>query len=425
MDNVQMKKLPKSQVHFEISLPEQHVLALLPEASGLMSQKIEIKGFRKGKVPQDVLEKHVGKERLFEEASYLAIDKAYKMLFKEHALNPVGQPKVEIKKLAAGNPLEFSITVPVHPDVTLPDYRAIAEKARMEKKSPEVKKEEIAETIEYVRKSRRKEVLVAREAKTGDLVELDFEARIAGVKLDGGESRNHPLILGESKFIPGFEENITGMKAGEEKTFSVTVPKDYYQEQLREKILDFKVKINGVYELALPELNDEFAKSLGAFETLVALEESVKENIAKDKETKEVERVRRVFAEELAVKATIDVPDMLVDQEVDTMIAEMRQNIEREGANFDSYLMGIKKTTDDLKKEFRKQADTRVRIALCLKEIAKQENITLDDKDVQAQASQVLARYDEAERSRIDKTLLAQYVSGIMKNEKIFTLLEL
>lgn len=420
-----MKKLPKSQVHFEIALPEQHVLALLSETSGIMSQKIEIKGFRKGKVPQDVLEKHVGKERLFEEASYLAIDRAYKALSKEHALSPVGQPKVEIKKLALGNPLEFTITVAVHPDVTLPDYRAIAGKALAEKKSPEVKKEEIAETIDYVRKSRRKEVLVMREAKTGDLTELDFEARIAGVKLDGGESRNHPLILGESKFIPGFEENIIGMKAGEEKTFPVTVPKDYYQEQLREKILDFKVTVNGVYELALPELNDEFAKSLGAFETLADLEESVKGNITKDKETKEAERVRRVFAEELASKATIDVPDTLVDQEVSTMIAEMRQNIEREGANFDSYLMGIKKTMDDLKKEFRKQADTRVRIALCLGEIAEKENIILDDKEVQLQAAQALARYDEAEHSRIDKTLLAQYVSGIMKNEKVFTLLEL
>ena len=367
----------------------------------------------------------MGKEKLFEEASYLAIDKAYKALFKEHALDPVGQPKVEIQKLAVGNPLEFTITVAVHPDVTLPDYRAIAGKALAEKKAPEVKKEEIAETIEYVRKSRRKEVLVAREARMGDLTELDFEARIAGVKLDGGESRNHPLILGESKFIPGFEENIIGMKAGEEKTFSVTVPKDYYQEQLREKILDFTVKVNGVYELALPELNDEFAKSLGAFETLVALEESVKGNITKDKETKEAERVRRTFAEELAAKATIDVPDMMVDQEVGTMIAEMRQNIEREGANFDSYLMGIKKTTDDLKKEFRTQADTRVRIALCLKEIAKQENIALDEKEVQLQAAQALARYDEAEQSRIDKTLLAQYVSGIMKNEKVFALLEL
>lgn len=425
MDNVQIKKLPKSQVHFEIALPEEHVLALLPEASGIISQKIEIKGFRKGKVPQDVLEKHVGKERLFEEASYLAIDKAYKTLFKEHALNPVAQPKVEIKKLALGNQLEFSITVAVRPDVTLPDYHAIAKDALAEKKELEAKKEEINETIDYVRKSRRKEVLVTREAKTGDLVELDFEARNAGVKIEGGESRNHPLIIGESKFLPGFEENIVGMKAGEEKTFTIIVPKDYYQEILREKVLDFTVKINNVYELTLPELNDEFAKSLGAFESLTALEDNIKENIVKDKEIKEKERLRKIFAEKLADKTTIDVPEVLVDQEVNTMIAEMRQNIEREGANFDSYLMGIKKTTEDLKREFHKQGDTRVRIALCLEEIAKKENIVLDDKEVQTQADQTLARYEEAERTRIDKKLLAQYVSGIMKNEKVFTILEL
>ncbi len=425
MDNVQIKKLPKSQVHFEIALPVEHVLALLPEASGIVSEKIEIKGFRKGKIPQDVLEKHVGKERLFEEASYLAIDKAYKMLFKEHALHPVDQPKVEIKKLAIGNQLEFSITVAVRPEVTLPDYHAIAKDALAEKKAIDIKKEEILETIQYVQKSRRKEVLVTREAKTGDLVELDFETRNAGVKIDGGESRNHPMILGESKFIPGFEENIVNMKAGEEKKFTLTVPKDYYQEILREKVLEFAVKVNGVYELALPELNDEFAKSLGAFETLIALEESVKENLSKDKEIKENERVRRIFAEKLAEKATIDVPDVMVNKEVETIIAEMRQNIEREGANFDSYLMGIKKTTEDLKKDFHKQGTARVRIALCLEEIAKQENSTLDDKDVQEQVKQTLARYDEAEQSRIDKELLAQYVSGIMKNEKVFTLLEL
>ncbi len=410
---------------FEVTLSDAAVSAEMPRAAEALSHKLDIKGFRKGKVPQDILEKHVGKARLFEEAGYSAIEKTYKALFKEHDLHPVGQPKVEIKKLAPGNPLLFSITIALVPDVVLPDYRALAKKAIADRKAVEVKPEEVEETVSHIQKSRRKEVLVARPAKKGDLTELDFEVRIAGVKLDGGDSRNHPVILGESKFIPGFDEYIEGMQAKEEKTFSLKVPEDYYQEQLRGKLLDFAVTVNAVYELALPALDDEFAQSLSAFDTLEALEKDIAQNIRKEKEAKETERIRKLFAEEAAEKATIDLPDMLVDQEVNKMISELEQSVTREDVGFESYLLGIKKTRDDLKKEFRKQAEVRVRVALVLAEIAKRENIELDEADVRRKTEQVLGRYDEREKANIDKALLRQYVSSIMKNESVFKLLEL
>jgi len=408
---------------FEVALPEGAVSAEMPRAAEALSHKLDIKGFRKGKVPQDILEKQVGKARLFEEAGYIAIEKTYKAIFKEHDLNPVGSPKVEIKKCAPGNPLLFSITIALVPEVVLPDYHALAKKALADKKTPELKPEEVQETLAHIQKSRRKEVLVLRPAKKGDLAELDFTVRIAGVKLDGGDSRNHPMILGESKFIPGFEEHIEGMQAKEEKIFSLKVPEDYYQEQLRGKLLDFTVTLNAVYELTLPPLDDAFAKSLGAFETFEALGKDIAENIRKEKEAKEKERIRKLFAEEAAGKATIDLPDMLVDQETNKMISELEASVAREEVDFASYLSGIKKTRDDLKKEFRAGAEVRVRVALILAEIARKENIELDEKEVEAQTEQVLARYDEARKADVDKRLLKQYVSSIMKNEKVFTLL--
>ncbi len=425
MEGVIVKKLPKSQTLFEVVLPEEAVQVEMAAAAEMLSQKADIKGFRKGKAPRDVLERHVGTSRLFEEASYSAIDKIYQSLFKEHALHPVGQPSVEIKKCAPGNPLVFSLTIASYPEIILPDYRAIARKALAEKKTVVVKKEEVEETLSHIQKSRRKEVLVARPARKGDLAELDFETRIAGVKLEGGSSRNHPLLLGESKFIPGFEENIFGMTATEEKTFALTVPNDYYQEPLRGKQLDFTVTLNGVYELTLPELDDAFATSLGAFDTMEKLEENIRSGIQKEKEAQETGRARKLFAEEAAGKAIIDVPDVLVDQEVQKMISEMQNTIEQEGADFAGYCVSIKKTKDDLKKDFRAQADTRVRIALILSEIATKENIELDEKEVEAQVEMMFAKYDEAQKTRIDTRLLKEYVSGIMKNEKVFVLLEI
>jgi len=422
MEGVTQKKLAKSQMFFEVTLTPEVFADAEKKALKAITEHVEIKGFRKGKAPEDMVRRHVGDAKILEEASYQAIDTAYADIVKEYAIHAVGQPKIEVKKAAPGNPFVCTITVAVYPEVKLPDYAAIAQKFSKDLEVPAVKDAEMKEALEWLRKSRRKEVLVTRPAEKGDFVEVDFEARQAGVKIEGGESRNHPLVIGESKFIPGFDAQCEGMQAGEEKKFSLQVPKDYGHEAFRGRSLDFTVKMNAVYAVQLPEINDEFAKSLGSFADVAALEKNISEGLHHEKEREQKEKFRNNVVEAIAKKADMEIADILVDQEVHKMIADIEHNVKDGGLDFETYLTHIKKTRAEVEKDLRVQAETRVRVSLVLAEIAKKENISASEEEVDVRVRDLL-RQQEA-YSGVDIELLNNYVSGIIRNEKVFALLE-
>jgi len=425
MDNIIFKKLPKSQVMFEVTVPSDEVLSYKEKAALVLSERLEIDGFRKGKAPYDIIKQYVGSARVFEEAAYIAIDKKYQAIISEHKLRALGQPKVEILKIAEGNPLVFSVTIAVYPEIKLPDYKEIAKQREKDCASIEIKDEEVEKAVDFLRHSRRKETLVDRPAQKGDLAEVDFEIRSAGVKIEGGESKDHPIVLGEGKFIFGFEDGITGARAGEEKEFSISVPEDYGKESLRGKKLDVKAEINAVYELTTPELTDEFAKTIGNFDTAQAMRDNIRDGLKAEKEAEEKERMRNFTVGKIADAAEMEVADILITQEVNKMISELAQSVQAHGADFESYLIHIKKTKDDLKKDFAKQAEKRVRISLVLSEIAASEQIKLDEEEVKKRMEETVARLRAEDTGKIDSDLLRDYVSGIMRNEKVFELLEL
>ena len=425
MDNIIFKKLPKSQVQFEVAVPAEEVLSYKEKAALVLSEKLEIDGFRKGKAPYDIVKQYVGSARVFEESAYIAMDKKYQSVVAESKLRVLGHPKVEILKIAEGNPLVFAVTAAVYPEVKLPDYKDIAKQYEKERKPVEVKDEEIGKAVDFLRHSRRKEVLVSRPVQKGDLAEVDFEIRSAGVKIEGGESKDHPIILGEGKFIPWFEDGILGARAGEEKDFSISVPEDYGKESLRGRRLDVKAKVNAVYELTTPELTDEFAKTNGNFDTVQAMRDNICDGLKAEKEAEEKERMRNLTVGKIADAAEMEVADILIDQEINKMISELAQSVQSHGADFESYLTHIKKTKDDLKKDFTKQAERRVRISLVLTEIAKKEEVELDVAEVEKKMEETLARSHMKDSSDIDADLLRRYVSGIMRNEKVFELLSL
>lgn len=425
MEGIVTKKLPKSQALFEVTVPADEVMAQKDKAAEALSLHLEIDGFRKGKAPYEVVKQYAGSARVFEEAAYIIIEKKYREALAKSDLKIIGRPKIEIKKIAEGNQLVFNMTMALYPEVKLADYKAIAEKSTKEKKPVEVNEKELSEALSFIRRSKRKEIAVSRPAQKGDRVEVDFEIRSAGVKIEGGESKNHPIELGEGKFIPGFEDGILGMAAGEEKTFSITASLDYAKENLRGKTLDVKVRINLVFEVATPELTDEFAKSLGQFETAQALKDNIREGLRAEKEEAEKERVRNLLAQKIAEKSEIDIADILIDQEVDKMIMEMETSVKQHGVVFEQYLATLKKTRDDLKKDFKEPAERRVRISLVLSEIAKKEDVKLDESEVKRRMDEVLVRQQLASAGNIDFDLLHNYVSGIMRNEKVFELLEL
>jgi trigger factor len=306
--------------------------------------------------------------------------------------------------------------------VQLADYRDI----KVRKNKPKVEKAEIDKSLDYLRKSRAKIITVNRPAEKGNRVEIDFEIRHGGVKIENGTSKNHPLILGEGRFLPGFEKELEGMSAGEEKNFSLKAPKDWPNKRVAEKNLDFKVKMNLVQERQIPELNDEFAKSLGNFASLEMLKENVSGGLLEEKQTKENQRIRIELIEKVAENSQIEIPESLIAEESDKMINEFKFSITGFGLDFDKYLEEIKKTIPELKKEWEKQAEKRVRIAICLKAIAEKEKIEISDEEVESKINEELKNYPNTEevRKNIDLRVLRVYTGEVLRNEKVLGLLE-
>lgn len=425
MEGVIYKKLPKAQASFEVTVLPQELGQAEQGALKRLAANIEIKGFRKGKAPEAIIRQHIGDAGVLEEASRDVIEKKYMEILTAHEIKPLGHPHIDVKKIAPGNPLEFTITVATRPSFTLADHHAIAKKLAQDILKPvEVEEQEIQDALQWLQKSRKKEALAARAAQSGDKVEVNFETRQAGVKIEDGESRNHPLVIGENKFIPGFEEQLVGMQAGEEKKFSVKVPADYAKENLRGKVLDFAVTMQAVYSVELPALDDAFAQALGKFENMEAIKTNIKEGLQKEKEETQKEEYRRKLAEEIATRSGIEIGDLAVAQEADNMIQEFKHNVEEHGFDFDTYCINIKKTRDDLKKDFTRQAEMRLAVMFALAAIAEKENIVPTEDEVEERFQRLARQRATSGHTDENPELLRRHVFGIIQNEKVFALME-
>lgn len=307
-------------------------------------------------------------------------------------------------------------------DIKLGKYKGL----KVKKNKLEVKEEEIKKTLDYLQNSRAKIITVNRPAKKGDRIEIDFEVKQGNVKIENGESKNHPLILGQGHFLPGFEKELEGMKEGQEKNFSLKVPDDWIDRRIANKNLDFKVKMRLVQERELPIINDDFAKSSGNFQSLTDLKESIKDGLMQEKEIKEKQRIRIEIIEQIAEISEMEIPENLIVEEAERMIIELKMSIANIGLDFEIYLKQIKKNIDDLKKELKEQAEKRKRISACLDEIAERENIEVSDEEVFARINENLKHYPSPEQAKknIDLPVLKEYTKNIIRNEKIFELLE-
>ncbi len=422
-----MKKIKGSKIEFEISIKPERVKEFYDQAAKNLSQNIEIKGFRKGMVPKDVLIAKVGEAPLFEEAAYLALEKEYINFIQENDVYPVDNPQIEVKKIAPENPFEVKVVVAVYPDVVLPDYnKIIDEESKKRERKFDVSDDELNASLDYLLNSRAKENRVEREAKKGDLVEVDFEVRKDGVKLEGGESRNHPVKIGDGKFIPGFEDELVGLKEGDKKSFSLTAPKDYFKKDLAGKKLDFKVKVNAVFEIQKPELTDEFAKSLGDFKTVDDLKKSVKEGIEMEKKEKERNEYLDKVLKRIVEESEIDLPDVLVEKEAEKMLDEFRYDVESHGVNFGDYLASLKKTEDDFKNGLKGQAELRLKKSMVISEIAKKEKLEATEDEIQNKANELLSRFTSVEdaKKNVNPDDLRAYSKMLIINDKVFNLLD-
>lgn len=420
--------LPRSRIAVRVEEPYETLEPLLQKAAKLISETIEIPGFRKGMAPYEKIRDTVGEFRILEEAARLLIRKQYSEIMREleGKYEFIGSPDIAITKLAKGEQLAYTITVSVIPPFELPDYKKVASAIAKNKKEILVEQKEIENAVKWLRESRATLITVSRGAGTGDRVEIDFTVKHNGLKLEGGESKNHPLVIGEGSFIPGFEEKLIGLKANDEKTFSLVVPLGYHDKTIAGKELEFSVSVKLVQERKLPELTDDFVRSIGKFENAAGLEKNIREGVLQEKEMKERDRIRAEIVETLARETKTELPEVMIGAEQKKMLEELKNGTGRMGLKWEEYLQHIKKSEEDLKRDWLADAEKRVKIALILREIAKRENITPSPEEIQEASERWVSQsgLPPEELKKIDKEALSQYALGVVRNEKVFEFLE-
>lgn len=419
MPETNITHLPKSEVQLVFSVSQDEALPYLDEAAKDLTTAKPIPGFRPGKVTYEEAKRLLGEMKILEAALERIIRAFYVQAVLHEGLDVVGSPAISVEQLVPGQPIKFTVTAPIEPKVqTLPDLKACQVAPRV----VNVTDAQVEETVEEMRKMRRTEARADRPATGDDLVIIDLEMKKDLVPIEGGSGRDYRVYLGEAHYIPGFTQALEGIKEGEERAFSLPFPTEHYQKHLAGKNIDFTAKATGVFELKLPETNDEFAKGVG-LETMEKLREKLKENLHLEAKHKADEASEIEMLEKL-VDATsfTEIPDILVTEEVRRMTEELEHGVEERGMKMPDYLSSIKKTLDELRLDFAPQAVRRIKAAVLIKAFAKQEQIAVSETELDQEVDRILAelRPDDAEaRERIASPQYREYISVQMRNRKV------
>lgn len=414
------KKLPNSAVELEVVLDHKEFLNYYQPVYDQAFSSVELKGFRPGAAPKDLADKAIDKEKVFNEAVVRATRDSLKEITADNNWQLIDQPAVEVLET---NPkdnigLKFKATITIFPEVKLGNCAKIAKGVLAEKKSVKVEEKEIEETIKWVLNSRVKLVRASHPAEKGNLADIDFSGFLDGKPLDGASGKADGFILGEGKFVPGFEDNLYGHKEGDKLEFSVNFPKDYWKEDLRGKNIDFKVEIKGVFDREMPELNDEFVKSLGKFESAEDLKKSIRNGIAKEKEAKEKERLRLKIMEEIIKDSKIELPEIMVNRTLDGLAADYENFLKNAPPGKDSL------KEDEIRKSLEEKAKNSVAVNLVLYQIAKDEHLEPTAEEVEAEANEFLKNNRIDKKEKIDQQKIYDYSYGMVQNRKVFEYLE-
>lgn len=410
-----IKELPRSKIEILGEMPWEEFQPFAERAFQELNKGLTLKGFRPGKAPRDLAERHISKAQILEEAANIALEEKYAEAVRKHRLHPIGMPQGEVLKLAHGNPFCFRVRADVLPEIFLPDYKEIASETK--KKEIEVEEREIKEALEFLQRSRASFEEVKKPAQKGDFVEIEYQSP----EVEQDRPLKDIFFLGNGHLIEGFEKQLEGMKAGEEKEFELTFPADWIKKELAGKKATFKVKMNKVQLAKLPPLNDGLAKELGGFKDLEALKINIKQGIRREKEIKESQRWREEVLKKIAEKTSIEIPETLLVIEQKRTLEELKQTV-KEGLKmeFDDYLKQINKKEEDLKQELLKTAETRIKHLLLLQEIGSQEKIEVSDEEISQALNSLQTSYPQRSPQEIDK----ENLRGIIYNERVFKALE-
>jgi trigger factor len=388
--NVTATPAPKSSVVLEVEVPAERLNRAVDEAVRALSRRTRVAGFRPGKAPRPVLERVLGPGAVLDEAVDRLVQGAYRDALIEQAILPLTNADVEIVQAEEGKPLIFKATVQVRPDVVLGDYKSFNFR-------PEIETIDDAKVERVVEELRDQNGTLApvedRGAQKGDYAVIKFEGSRDGEPFEGGTAERMPLIIGEDRLIPGFEDNLVGLSVGDKKGFDITFPDDYHEESLAGKQGHFETELRELREKVLPDADDDFARSMGDFEDLAALKVGIKARL----ERNALDKARHEFADKIidyaVANSTLDLPDILLDQEVEVMHDEFRASLARQGITEEAYLKVTNKSDADLHADFRPDAEKRVKVLLVLSKVAEAEGIVISDADVDAEVEVGRQRY--------------------------------
>lgn len=384
------EKVENNQGILTVEVDASEVDKALDQAFKKVVKKVQVPGFRKGKVPRKIFEARFGVESLYQDALDILLPIAYGQAVRETGIEPVDRPEVDIQQMERGKNLIFKATVTVKPEVKLGDYKNLT----IEPKEFTVTDEDVDAELKQMQERHAELVAVEDEsAQNGDIAMIDFEGFLDGVAFEGGKAENYSLELGSGTFVAGFEEQVVGMKPGEEKDIKVTFPEEYHSPNLAGKEATFKVKLNSLKRKNLPALDDEFAKDVSEFDTLEELKadtrKKLEEKAAKDKE----QYIREQLVLKAAENAEIDLPPVMVEHELDQMVQEFAQRLQFQGLTLDMYYQFSGMDESKLRDQMRDDATTRVRTALVLEAIGKAENIEVSEEDVNKELERLAGIY--------------------------------
>ncbi|MGI2719763.1 trigger factor [Bacillus cytotoxicus] len=353
---------------------------------------INVPGFRKGKMPRPLFEQRFGVESLYQDALDIILPKAYSEAIDETGIFPVAHPEIDIEKFEKNENLVFTAKVTVKPEVKLGEYKGLA----VEKIDTTVTDEDVENELKALQE--RQAELVVKEDGTvenGDTAVIDFEGFVNGEAFEGGKGENYSLAIGSGTFIPGFEEQLIGLKAGESKDVEVTFPEEYHAEELAGKPATFKVTVHEIKAKELPELNDEFAKDVNEeVATLDELKAKLRADLEEGKKHEAEHKVRDKVVEKAAANAEIDIPEAMIETELDRMVREFEQRLSQQGMNLELYYQFTGTDADKLKEQMKEDAQKRVRINLVLEAIIKAENIEVAEEEVNAEIEKMAEMYN-------------------------------
>jgi trigger factor len=420
-----LERLNDTQIKITVTVPVEQVERGMRHAAEHMTEDSAIPGFRPGKAPYEVVKEKIGEMKLLEHAAEEIVRATLSAALIEEDLNIVGQPYFTMEKMVPGNELIYSAEIALMPEVTkLADYNSLSIKAESVEAGDDIfnqaKKDLLRMRTVEVRASQ------DHELKKGNKTIVNMTMKRNGVVLEGGEAQNHGIYTGEEYYIDGFIEQIIGAKEGEERTFQLKFPKDHYQKHLAGEPVDFTVKINEIHTLEAPNYDEAFATGLG-FKSLEELEIKLRENLQQEKTEQETRRQEKAMLELLAEKSSFPmISDLLLNQEIDKMIYELRQWVTQNGMEFDEYLVSVKKSVTDLKLDFAKQALIRIKVALILEEVAKQEKIAPTPEEIDTEVDRIgeAVAKDPAAKEHIFSPEYRDRIEAQLRNRKTVDLLK-